>query len=1065
MPASSIIIGINKQGKELVSMIDLHLNNHENNFYENFILSSAMELKDSIQSLSIIKDGELYQSENVKTWFDSELYGKINRLRNVVDGKVDGDINVNIIISIFDKYSNTQLKVLLEAIKELKEEQQIADVNVKVFVVLYDINRSTNIQEINIHDELLALEQITDEYDSVIRDIYYLDDRNEERVVLNLSSEWLGFAISEFIVFQMICETSGAIMNKSKVFGLGVIHFNELLFRNVVTNTILQFKFKQEGVLDKNGAQLRDISKLCNPFIEKHQNFFTQFLEDFPFSEENSRALTSNSEKYISDFKDKLEELILSRSKTIGESKSLLANLLGESDKEIDGIDWEKERLNIADLEFDIIDYFNGFLNENERVDFFEQKKLKSKISDLIQGIKRDEKNLKKLEDQSFELRSDLNISFDEGIFSVDGQRINASGYIPSKISPSDEFYSYNKVDIPNSLDLSADFTKVKNQGELGSCTAFPITAVYEYYAKRNNKKVDISELFVYYNTRELNGNTDVEVGTSILDAIHSVREKGACTSKLHPYKIDAFMNKPVDEAYSEAQRQLVKSASRIEINENEFKNAIANGHPVIIGLKIFKSFYPKNKSGIIPFPSTNENSYDSHGNHALLIVGYNDEEKLFKLRNSWGEKFGDKGYCYAPYDYITDPEFCQEAFVITEIVDLSFAEFKIENNTSFNFLSDTIIRRKVIREYNLREKRRDLANAKQEHDELAYLNDVNAEKIKDPLFRKELFEKSESNLTQKPVQPAVSDIELKVNKNKPLLIIALGVIISIVSVLFTSFISLTGTLLGVVIGIVILLVGASQLAKKNKMLASENPISNDSKEKEMYTFETADALFEMFEDMNLSLLKRYKAMSSYHSAIKEWQLESEIALNKIEFDSPDFVINVVEKEPLLKYLVSEEKKFLQNLPCFTDMFYEKYKQNSDNQNEVFEELESYLSKDINVSIAEILDISIVDYIQGETKYAYFDSAPPLDGLINKTQKISMPFCNLKHSSKSLEIQNYVLHEQINSNEHGKLKEFARHRDAAIKPILTFRKDNSKKYVAIQVAPLDSIQSLVSYDL
>lgn len=36
---------------------------------------------------------------------------------------------------------------------------------------------------------------------------------------------------------------------------------------------------------------------------------------------------------------------------------------------------------------------------------------------------------------------------------------------------------------------------------------------------------------------------------------------------------------------------------------------------------------------------------------HAVTIVGYDDNEKHFIIRNSWGSLWGLGGYCYFPYD------------------------------------------------------------------------------------------------------------------------------------------------------------------------------------------------------------------------------------------------------------------------------------------------------------------------------------------------------------------------------------------------------------------------------
>ena len=41
-----------------------------------------------------------------------------------------------------------------------------------------------------------------------------------------------------------------------------------------------------------------------------------------------------------------------------------------------------------------------------------------------------------------------------------------------------------------------------------------------------------------------------------------------------------------------------------------------------------------------------------------MLIVGYNDRQKIFIVRKSWGEHWGDKGYCYVQYDYAGSPDF-----------------------------------------------------------------------------------------------------------------------------------------------------------------------------------------------------------------------------------------------------------------------------------------------------------------------------------------------------------------------------------------------------------------------
>ena len=42
------------------------------------------------------------------------------------------------------------------------------------------------------------------------------------------------------------------------------------------------------------------------------------------------------------------------------------------------------------------------------------------------------------------------------------------------------------------------------------------------------------------------------------------------------------------------------------------------------------------------------EGDGNGHGGHAMVVVGYDEEG--FIIRNSFGEKWGKKGYCWYPY-------------------------------------------------------------------------------------------------------------------------------------------------------------------------------------------------------------------------------------------------------------------------------------------------------------------------------------------------------------------------------------------------------------------------------
>jgi hypothetical protein len=72
-------------------------------------------------------------------------------------------------------------------------------------------------------------------------------------------------------------------------------------------------------------------------------------------------------------------------------------------------------------------------------------------------------------------------------------------------------------------------------------------------------------------------------------------------------------------------------------------------------------------QTGMMVWPSKDEKLY---GGHAVCCVGYDDsiEGGRFIIRNSWGDKWGDKGYFYMPYDYLTTKGLADDFWVIQTV-------------------------------------------------------------------------------------------------------------------------------------------------------------------------------------------------------------------------------------------------------------------------------------------------------------------------------------------------------------------------------------------------------------
>ena len=113
-------------------------------------------------------------------------------------------------------------------------------------------------------------------------------------------------------------------------------------------------------------------------------------------------------------------------------------------------------------------------------------------------------------------------------------------------------------------------------------------------------------------------------------------------------------MNKPTANAYKEALKHQAITYQRLTMSLSHMKGCLAAGYPFVFGFTVYESFESQavTKNGKVPMPKHGEKSL---GGHAVLTVGYNDSSQQFIVMNSWSTKWGDKGYFYMPYAYLTN--------------------------------------------------------------------------------------------------------------------------------------------------------------------------------------------------------------------------------------------------------------------------------------------------------------------------------------------------------------------------------------------------------------------------
>lgn len=209
-------------------------------------------------------------------------------------------------------------------------------------------------------------------------------------------------------------------------------------------------------------------------------------------------------------------------------------------------------------------------------------------------------------------------------------------------------------VKLPQFVDLRPKCSAVEDQGNLGSCTANAGVGLLEFMdAKPDNAYVNLSRLFLYYNTRLLEGNVGFDSGCTIRTTLKAIAKYGVCAETYWPYVISKFRTKPSARAYINALKRVIPGYYKLR-TLGEVKASIAEGIPVMFGFTVYENFESSEvaRTGVLEMPGVCEAPL---GGHCVLAVGYNDLTQKLIVRNSWGVEWGQAGYFLMPYQYVTD--------------------------------------------------------------------------------------------------------------------------------------------------------------------------------------------------------------------------------------------------------------------------------------------------------------------------------------------------------------------------------------------------------------------------
>jgi len=204
---------------------------------------------------------------------------------------------------------------------------------------------------------------------------------------------------------------------------------------------------------------------------------------------------------------------------------------------------------------------------------------------------------------------------------------------------------------LPRRVDLRAHCSPVEDQGQTNSCVANAIVGALELHQRKAGMPpIDLSRLFLYYTARTLGKTEGQDGGSYIHHGMAAVLAYGVCEERMWPFEKAMVLTPPTDTCFKNAGSYEAIQFARTPRGEPAMA-ALAQGLPVAFGIVLPSECYQvAAKTGTVPNPDTIQVQSAPSG-HAMLMVGYDLDEKVYFVRNSWGPGYGQNGYINIPFE------------------------------------------------------------------------------------------------------------------------------------------------------------------------------------------------------------------------------------------------------------------------------------------------------------------------------------------------------------------------------------------------------------------------------
>lgn len=211
------------------------------------------------------------------------------------------------------------------------------------------------------------------------------------------------------------------------------------------------------------------------------------------------------------------------------------------------------------------------------------------------------------------------------------------SGYIRDTHDPQDWLYGAlrpPRTDLPARINHESLLGPALDQGMTFECVAYAVAGLKRYHEWRQSRTwLNFDPAPLYAECKRTDGYPNAN-GTMPRAAMDVLRTVGMKASDGKSYKIASY-----------ARQNTVEG----------IKQALVDEGPVVLGIRIDLAAFNALSNAKL---STAQLAHVS--GHCMLAVGFDDSLEAFRVRNSWGDSWGDNGHLWLGYDYLrtVDPKF-----------------------------------------------------------------------------------------------------------------------------------------------------------------------------------------------------------------------------------------------------------------------------------------------------------------------------------------------------------------------------------------------------------------------